>query len=297
MNLQTMKHFFLITWMASLLCSGAEINVTTELVRPIIEASDRSFPDFVKASIAVEIPALPLPNTGGDASPLAAVSTLVWKRISTVDEVIKTSNKNEKLELMQSMGKLRGWLLKHGSYTNLFFAAYIEDAVSMSAVAALSDGKISVEEARKMMASLAPGITSEALFAAVQQCVPGSAALHQIKDAGVSGTALLEIGERIEKELSERLEMKVDRIIEQERPASLAFYVALSSSTTRMAAILINLAAKGGDLSLIDGKIAKEVKRLMPEVIGSVDPATGMKIEAVMFRGLMQNVSEWKSRH
>ncbi len=70
-----------------------------------------------------------------------------------------------------------------------------------------------------------------------------------------------------------------------------------SSSTTRMAAILIELASKGGDLNLLDGKVAEEIKRLMPEVIGRIDPASGMEIEAAMLAGLMKNVRKWKSMH
>jgi len=292
-----MKHFFIITWMASALCCGAENTATTELVSPIMKASGKSFPDFVSAATAVEIPPLPLPKGGIAASPIDAVSTLVWKRLSTVDVVVNPANKPEKLEVMQSMGKLRAWLLKHDAYANLFFAAYIEETVSMSTLAALSDGKITVGEARRLVAALAPSVTLDAMLAAAQRCAPQSTVLRQIRDAGASSAALLTISDRLAGEFNEQVDTRISNLTEQERPASLAFYVALSSSTTRMAAILIDLAAKGGDLNLLDGKVAGEIKRLMPDVIGNVDPASGMKIEAAMFGGLMQNVRKWKSRH
>jgi hypothetical protein len=292
-----MKHAFIITLMASVLCCGAENTTTMELARPIIAAADKPFPDFVVAATSVEIPSLPLPKGGEAASAIDAVSALVWKRLSMVNVVVSPANKAEKLEVMQSMGKLRVWLRKHNAYANLFFAAYIEEAVSMSTLAALSDGKITVGEARQLMASLEPAVTSDAMLAAAQRCAPKSVVLGQIRNAGASNTALLTIADRLAGELNERLDMRITNLIEQERPASLAFYVALSSSTTRMAAILIELASKGGDLNLLDGKVADEIKRLMPEVIGNIDPASGMKIEAAMFGGLMQNVRKWKSRH
>jgi hypothetical protein len=292
-----MKYFFIITWMASVLCCGAENTTTTELLRPIIEASGKSFPDFVSATTAIEVPPLPLPKNTGAASPIDVVSAIVWKRLSTVDVVVTPANKAEKLEVLQSMGKLRAWLLKHDAYANLFFAAYIEESVSMSTLAALSDGNINVEEAKQLVASLAPNVTMDAMIAAVQRCAPQSSVLRQIKDAGAGKAALLTISDRLAGELNEQVDTRITNLTEQERPASLAFYVALSSSTTRMAAILIDLAAKGGDLNLLEGKVAGEIKRLMPEVIGNVDPASGMKIEAAMFGGLMQNVRKWKSRH
>lgn len=292
-----MKYFFIITWMASVLCYGAENTTTTELVRPIIEASGKPLPDFVSAATAIEVPPLPLPKNTGAASPIEVVSAIVWKRLSTVDVVVTPANKAEKLEVLQSMGKLRAWLLKHDAYANLFFAAYIEESVSMSTLAALSDGNINVEEAKQLVASLAPNVTMDAMIAAVQRCAPQSSVLRQIKDAGAGKAALLTISDRLAGELNEQVDTRITNLTEQERPASLAFYVALSSSTTRMAAILIDLAAKGGDLNLLEGKVAGEIKRLMPEVIGNIDPASGMKIEAAMFGGLMQNVRKWKSRH
>jgi hypothetical protein len=36
---------------------------------------------------------------------------------------------------------------------------------------------------------------------------------------------------------------------------------------------------------------------IMPEIVGNVDPASGLKIEAAWFSGLMKNVRKWKSRH
>ena len=292
-----MKHFLLLIWMTSAICEAAENAVTNELVRPILEASGKSFPDFVSATTVVEIPPLPLPKIGGTSSPIDAVSALVWKQISTVDVAVGPAQKTEKLEVMKSMGKFRAWLLKDNAYANLFFAAFIEETVSMSTLAALSEGKITVEDARQLMAALAPPIASKALIEAMQRCVPQSTALSQIKEVEADNVALLTISNRLANELEEEIDTRPAKLTEQERPASLAFHVALASSTTRMAAMLVELAGKGGDLNLIDGKVAEEIERLMPEVVGIVDPASGMKIEAAMFGGLMHNVRKWKSRH
>ena len=292
-----MKNIFFITWMVSVLCCGSENTPSSELVRPIIEASGKAFPDFVRTSIAVEIPPLLLPKNDGPALSIDAVSSLVWRQLSTVDVAVNSANKAEKMEVIQAMGRLRVWLLKNDAYANLLFVAHIEETVSMSILAALSDGKITVGEARQLMASLAPALTSEKVIATLQRCAPQSVVLRQIKDAGASGISLLTISDRLAGELSERQNMTIASLIEQEHPASLAFYVALSSSTGRMAAILIDLVDKGGDLNLSDGKVAGEITRLMPEVVDNIDPATGMKMEAAMFDGLMQNVRKWKSRH
>lgn len=286
-----------MTLMASLLCGSGDKAAAAELLSPIMEASEKSFLDFVRAAIALKTPPLPLPPKPGNGLSAEAVSTLVWKRISSVDLLVTPENKAEKLELLQAMGSLRAWILAQNFYANLFYAAYIQDAVSMAMLSALSNGDITIAEAKQVLANLRPAVSSSAMLEVAQQCVPESAALKKISDRGAASITILTIAEKLEKELNEHLDMRVTNLIEQERPASLAFYVALSSSTTYLAALLVDLAAKEGDPNLLNGKVADSIKQMMPEVIGSVDPATGMKIEAAMFGGLMQNVRKWKTRH
>lgn len=291
-----MKHFFIITWMASVLCCGAENTTTTEHVRPIMEASRKPFSDFVSAASAVEIPPLPLPKSGEAATPIDAVSALVWERLSAVDVVVKSANKTEKLEAMQAMGKLRGWLLKHDAYANLVFVAYIEDTVTMSTLSALAQGTIAPDEARSVLALLAPDITVNSMLSVIQQTVPQSKALEQIRSADAAKVTLLTVSSALDGELHEQGVRVPANLAEQERPASLAFCVALSTSSKRLASLLIEYAAKGGNLNLPSEALAKEITRLTPKAIGTIDPASGLKIEAMMFGGVMENAAEWKSR-
>ncbi len=292
-----MKHFFIIANMASVLCCAAENTGTIEQLQPIMVAADKPFPDFVSAATATEIPPLPLPKNGDAVLPIDAVSSLVWKRLSTVDVVVSPTNKTEKLKELEAMGKIRGWLLKHEAYANLSFVAYIDETVTMSALSALEQGTITPDEARNLLAVLAPDITVKSILAVVQQNAPGSKALEKIRNIENAQLTLLTVSDMLDEDLHEQGVRTIANLVEQERPASLAFFIALSTSSKRMAALLIDLAGKGGDLNLVDGKVADEVERLMPEIVGNVDPASGLKIEAEWFSGLMKNVRKWKSRH
>jgi DNA polymerase III gamma/tau subunit len=134
------------------------------------------------------------------------------------------------------------------------------------------------------------------MLAVVQQTVPQSKALEQFNKMGATNVTLLRIWDMLDQEFHERGVRTIKNLAEQERPASLAFCVALTSSSKRMASFLIEYAAKGGNLNLPNEKLEKEIKRLTPEAIDIIDPASGLKIEPIMFGGVMENVAEWKSR-
>lgn len=285
----------LIALLASASCCDAQTVVNPALVR-ILEASEKPFPDFVKTFIAAPLPALPLPSSD-TSSPTLVVSQLLWKRLASLDVVITKGNKTEALEALESMCALREGLLKRAAYTNLLFSSYVEETVSMSVLAALSDKLISVDEARQLMNQMKKAVALSEVVAVIEMVTPQSATVKKIKEAKAESPSLLDVSNRLSNELHELVDTRLSKLIERERLASLVFFVAFTSTTNDFAKALIEYESKGGELNKNPGDLASDVKRLLPEVIGKTDRASGLEIDAAMIAGLMDNVRKWKARH
>lgn len=293
----SIKLLFSIIWLALAICGGAQDVVTAELARPILDASKKPFPALIKVVVEVPFPPLLLPKSGASSNAIATVSDLLWKRLTALALVVNETNKPEKLETMQAMCLLRDWLLKQDAYTNLLFASYVEHTVSMSILSALSDKFITVDEASQVMGRMKKSVTVSAILTAVERSAPNSTTLRQLKESKDETITIRAVSWRLKQESHELLDTRLKKLIEKERLASLVEYVWFTSSANHLTSLLIEYVAKGGDMNLPYEQLMADVNRLVPEVVGKIDPASGLEIEAAMFGALMQVVREWKSEH
>lgn len=298
-----MKFPVLIIWLLSTFYCGAQ-DFNRELVRSMLQASEKPFPEFVDTTIKVTVPYLPLPAAARHDQPLVEVSNLLWKRLRALDLDVNLSDKKDKIHMLHAMLVLREWLLTHDDYTSLLFAAYIDKNVSFAVIAALCDKVFTAEEAMPLLGGVTKSISKESILAfanrsgfdaAKQAATVRNVKRGEVKRDKVDLVNLHDIAEILSKELDELLDTRIEKLIEKERPASLILYSWHVLHVHYLASNLVEYAAKGGDLSLRREKLAEEFAKVLRGVVGQTVPATGVKIEAEMFSALTEDVREWKA--
>jgi len=296
-----MKSLFLI--LCSCVClwrfAIAQADSLNSEIQKVLGASNKSFNDFALITLTTKLPALPAPRVDSPNQRMAQLRNVLCKRISGVKWKIDVSNKNESLNTLSILCRLRTWLLRETGYTNTVLASYIEENVAMAVLSALETGGLSVAEAKKLSAELMPRTSTNVILLAVQSSVAGSDAITRFKRAiAMNETgSLLGLADDLSKERAELPDGRLSSLLTDVRPASLVLNAAETALTSYLTVCLIDYASKGGDIHLEDKAFRADLAQRMPEIIGIIEPVSRIKLEASMFAAVIENAREWTSKH
>lgn len=268
-------------------------------VQKALNASSKAFNDFALIALSTKLPALPAPGVDSPNQGMAQFRNVLCKRISGVQWKIDVSHKDESLNTLSILCRLRAWLLRETGYTNTVLASYIEENVAMAVLSALETGGISVPEAKKLSAELQPRISTNAILQAVESSVAGSDAIARFKHAVAMNEpgSLLSLADDLSKERDELPDGRFNSLLADVHPASFVLNAAETALTSYLATCLIDYASKGGDIHLEDKAFRSDLAQRMPEIIGVIEPVSRIKLKASMFAAVLENVREWTSKH
>jgi len=173
-------YYVISIWVALSGTSCAED--VTSIVQPILDASQKSFVEFVQRAITVPLPPLPSPSQAEANKQLSEVSFLLWRRLSALDLRITPESKAEQMDTIKAMCSLHKWLMLREGYTNLLLASCIQDMVSKAIIAALADGSVTVDDAWCISTLTQQMPSADAIVSVFEQCVPDTQVIRDYRE-------------------------------------------------------------------------------------------------------------------
>jgi len=295
-----MKTLFFCFFLSLVFCKitigqGVDLNQTINVV---LDARCKPFCDFTRIVTSTTLPPIPAPGDELAEKRFADLRELMWRRISGVNICINGNNKKETLEAIAELKKIRKWLLKNPDYTNLILSFYIDENVSLAVIAAVSSDCISSAEGRDINLELSQGALPASVLHVADRFSPNSSALGNYKHANNLNRpeSLFELADLLSQESGELIDARPAVLLTHTYPASLIMYSSQAAGVAYMTRVLMDYAIKGGDLNGDEKSFRSDFPKRMPELAGTIEPFSHMKVQVGMYVALLENVRRRKSR-
>lgn len=298
MNNSTARRLVILCFAISVSASAENID---ENARPILEASEKPFMEFVQRTVSVPPLQLPSPNQPKAGRELSDISALLWKQLSFVDVPITPENKMERLETFNAMCVLHKWLTRRESYTNLVLSSYIQNVISASLLGAMADGNVTVDETQLINTLFEQAPQAEVILLTVERSAPNSQAMREYREymrkpqPEIRRPSIAAVGLALLDELHEQPTLEPRILLHQERSASLLCYAAGAGFNVVCAKRLIEYARMGGNLKLPREGMVKDMTLRVPKINDVAIPGYAISVESLAI--MMTGVREARSKH